>query len=179
MQETLQELSVNFEIDHNLVRGLDYYNKTVFEFVSVNLGAQNTFCGGGRYDGLAQQLGSKTEIPAFGCAIGLERLIMILESQRQNLALQAPTLTCIIPLSAEQNKLALHVADYLVQHKKSVEILLDDTKIKNKMKKANDLKATWALLIGDDEQKNNTITIKNMITGAQETVSQKDVVLKI
>ncbi len=179
LQETLQELSVNFEIDHNLVRGLDYYNKTVFEFVSVNLGAQNTFCGGGRYDGLAQQLGSKTEIPAFGCAIGLERLIMILESQRQNLALQAPTLTCIIPLSTEQNKLALHVADYLVQHKKSVEILLDDTKIKNKMKKANDLKTTWALLIGDDEQKNNTITIKNMITGAQETVSQKDVVLKI
>jgi histidyl-tRNA synthetase len=179
LQETLQELSVNFEIDHNLVRGLDYYNKTVFEFVSVNLGAQNTFCGGGRYDGLAQQLGSKTEIPAFGCAIGLERLIMILQSQQQNLAIPAPTLTCIIPLSQAQNKLALHLADYLTLHKKTVELLLDDAKIKNKMKKTNDIKATWALLIGDDEQKNNTVTIKNMITGAQETVSAKDVVLKI
>ncbi len=179
LQETLQELSVNFEIDQNLVRGLDYYNKTVFEFVSVNLGAQNTFCGGGRYDHLAQQLGSKVEIPAFGCAIGLERLIMILEANRQALTLQAPTLTCIIPLCLAQNKLALHLADYLTQHKKTVEVLLDDVKIKNKMKKAHELKATWTLLIGDDEQKNNTVTIKNMITGTQETVSQKDAILKI
>ena len=179
LQETLQELSVNFEIDNNLVRGLDYYNKTVFEFVSVNLGAQNTFCGGGRYDGLAQQLGSKTEIPAFGCAIGLERLVMILESQRKNLTLTQPTLTCIIPLSEAQNKLALHLADYATQHKKTVEILFDDSKIKNKMKKANDLKATWAILVGDDEQKNNTVTIKNMMTGAQEIVSQRDMISKI
>ncbi len=179
LQETLQELSVNFEIDQNLVRGLDYYNKTVFEFVSVNLGAQNTFCGGGRYDGLAQQLGSKTEIPAFGCAIGLERLIMILQSQNQNLALQPAPLICIISLSETQNKLALHMADYLTHHKKSVEILIDDAKIKNKMKKAHDLKATWALLLGDDEQKNNTVTIKNMMTGAQETVSAKDLLSKI
>lgn len=180
LQDSLQELSVTFSIDDNLVRGLDYYNKTVFEFVCVDdLGAQNTFCGGGRYDGLSQQLGSKTLIPGLGCAIGLERLVMILQAQQIDVAIKPNPLTCIIPLSPAQNKLALHVADFLIAHGKTVEILLDDAKIKNKMKRADDLKATWTLLLGDDEQKNNTVTIKNMTTGAQETVSQKEVVFKI
>lgn len=179
LQETLQELSVTFSIDDKLVRGLDYYNKTVFEFVSVDLGAQNTFCGGGRYDGLAEQLGSKTKIPGLGCAIGMERLVMILQSQKIDLSIKPLPLTCIIPLSVAQNKLALHLADFLISHGKAVEILLDDIKIKNKMKHANDLKATWAILIGDDEQKNNTVTIKNMMTGEQEVVTQKEAVLKV
>lgn len=179
LQDTLKELSVNFTIDEKLVRGLDYYNKTVFEFASVNLGAQNAFCGGGRYDGLAEQLGSKTEIPALGCAIGMERLIMILQAQHIDIAPKSATLTCIIPLSTTQNKLALHLAESLIAKGKTIEIFLDDAKIQNKMKKANALKATWALLIGDDEQKNNTVTIKNMITGDQQVVAQKEVAAKI
>lgn len=184
LQHTLQELSVTFSVDDSLVRGLDYYNKTVFEFVSVDLGAQNTFCGGGRYDDLAAQLGSKVTVPALGCAIGMERLIMILQAQKQNLALPVPSLVCIIPLSENQNKLALHLADFLMSKNnfkdaRSVEILLDGTKIKNKMKQAHDLKAVWVLLLGDDEQKNNTVTIKNMTTGDQQVVLQSEVHLKI
>lgn len=179
LQNTLQELSVTFTIDEKLVRGLDYYNKTVFEFISVDLGAQNTFCGGGRYDGLAQQLGSKVQIPSLGCAMGLERLIMILKNQNLDFSVKPLPLTCIIPLSEDQNKLALHLADFLTSHGKSVETLLDDAKIKNKMKQANDLKATWALIIGEQEQQNNTVTIKNMITGSQESVTQKEVIFKI
>lgn len=179
LQDTLQELSVTFSIDDNLVRGLDYYNKTVFEFVSVNLGAQNTFCGGGRYDGLAQQLGSKVAVPALGAAIGMERLTMILEQQKQQLCEPALPLICIIPLSPEQNKLALHLADYVIAQMSaqasSVEVLLDDTKMKHKMKQANDLKATWALLLGEDELKNNTVTVKNMVTGSQQVVPQSEV----
>jgi histidyl-tRNA synthetase len=179
LQNTLQELSVTFIVDDQLVRGLDYYNKTVFEFVSVNLGAQNTFCGGGRYDGLAQQLGSKTMIPALGCAIGMERLLLILESQKNILQENLAPLTCIIPLDTAQNILALHLADHLIAQGKCVEILLDDQKIKNKMKKADDLKASYCLILGDDEMKNNTATLKNMVTGTQEVVLQKDIASKI
>lgn len=173
--DTLQELAVTFIVDDQLVRGLDYYNKTVFEFTSVNLGAQNTFCGGGRYDGLAQQLGSKTEIPALGCAIGIERLLMILEDKKDKLSEIPAALTCIIPMDQAQNKLALHLADHLTSEGLTVEILVDDQKIKNKMKKASDLKASYTLIIGDDEQRNNSVTVKNMMTGAQETISQDKV----
>lgn len=179
LQQTLQELAVTFVVDDLLVRGLDYYNKTVFEFVSVNLGAQNTFCGGGRYDGLAQQLGSKQMVPAFGCGIGMERLLMILESEKSKFALPALPLACIIPMSSTQNKLALHLADYLVAQGKCVEVLLDDQKIKTKMKRADDLKAAYVLILGDDEQKNNMVTVKNMITGTQETVLQTEVAHKL
>jgi histidyl-tRNA synthetase len=173
--DTLQELAVTFIVDDQLVRGLDYYNKTVFEFTSTNLGAQNTFCGGGRYDGLAQQLGSKTEIPALGCAIGIERLLMILEDKKNKLSEIPAALICIIPMDQAQNKLALHLADHLVSQGLTVEILVDDQKIKNKMKKASDLKTTYALIIGDDEQKNNSVMVKNMITGTQEIVLQNQV----
>lgn len=173
--ETLQELAVTFTVDDQLVRGLDYYNKTVFEFVSVNLGAQNTFCGGGRYDGLAQQLGSKTEIPALGCAIGIERLLMILEDKKDTLSEKSAALTCIIPMDQAQNKLALHLADHLVSQGVTIEVLIDDQKIKSKMKKASDLKATYALIIGEEEQKNNSVMVKNMITGSQEMVLQSQV----
>lgn len=181
LQDSLQELCVTFIIDDHLVRGLDYYNKTVFEFVSVSLGAQNAFCGGGRYDGLAQQLGSKACVPAIGAGIGMERLTMILQHQKDQLTDPVLPLICVIPLTDAQNKLALHVADFLTTSvkSKSVEVLLDDAKIKNKMKRANDLKATWVLLLGDDEQKNNTVTIKNMITGIQEVVLQKNVINKL
>jgi histidyl-tRNA synthetase len=175
LQETLEELSVTFIIDDQLVRGLDYYNKTVFEFVSVNLGAQNTFCGGGRYDSLAQQLGSKTEIPALGCAIGMERILMILENKKDLLSEKQPSLACIIPVDTAQNKMALHLADHLTSQGLTVEILVDDQKFKNKMKKASDLKACYALIIGEDEQKNNSVTVKNMITGSQESILQNKV----
>jgi len=179
LQETLQELAITFVVDDQLVRGLDYYNKTVFEFVSVNLGAQNTFCGGGRYDGLAQQLGSKVAVPALGCGIGMERLLMILEPQKQILSIPPLPLACIVTMDQAQNKLALHLADYLIAHGKCVELLLDDQKIKNKMKRAHDLKATYVLILGDDEQKNNTVTVKNMVTGTQETVLQTELVGKL
>ncbi|MBP9765450.1 histidine--tRNA ligase [Candidatus Babeliales bacterium] len=175
LQNTLHDLAVTFVIDQQLVRGLDYYNKTVFEFVSVDLGAQNTFCGGGRYDGLATQLGSKQEIPALGCAIGMERLLMILEDDQALLTDPKPALTCIIPMSPAQNQLALHLSDHLVAHGKTVDVLLDDQKIKNKMKKANDLQATYALIIGDQEQQDHTVMLKNMVTGAQEVVPQLNI----
>lgn len=170
----LQELSVTFVHDQQLVRGLDYYNKTVFEFASTALGAQSAFCGGGRYDGLAQQLGSKQEVPSLGCAIGMERLLLILESKRNLLSEMKLPLTCIIPCAQEQQALALHLADALQAHGKCVDVLLDGQSVKSSMKKANNMGAQFVLLLGENEQNSNTVTVKNMITGEEKVVLQID-----
>lgn len=171
---SLEELSVTFVHDQQLVRGLDYYNKTVFEFVSTELGAQSAFCAGGRYDGLAQQLGSKHEVPALGCAIGMERLLMILESKRELFSEPKLPLICIIPLSDGQKMLALFLADNLVSHGKCVEVLVDGQSIKSSMKRANNMGAQFVMLLGQDEMDTNSVTIKNMMTGKEEKVLQVD-----
>lgn len=172
---SLHDLSVTFIHDPQLVRGLDYYNKTVFEFVSTALGAQSAFCGGGRYDGLAQQLGSKQEIPAIGGAIGMERLLMVLEHQKENLSEKRSPLICVIPFAIEQQTLAMLLADHLQSHGKSVDILFDGTSIKNKMKKAHNMGAQFVLFLGENEQKTNSVMVKNMITGDEKMVLQTEV----
>jgi len=171
----LQELSVTFVHDQQLVRGLDYYNKTVFEFVSTLLGAQSAFCGGGRYDSLAQQLGSKVEVPSLGCAIGMERLLLILEPKRDLLSEKKLPLICIIPCAKEQQALALHMVDMLQAAGKCVELLLDGQTVKSNMKKANNMGAQFVLLLGENEMQTNSVTVKNMITGEEKVVLQVDV----
>ncbi|MBI2353295.1 histidine--tRNA ligase [Candidatus Dependentiae bacterium] len=171
----LQELSVTFIHDQQLVRGLDYYNKTVFEFVSTELGAQNTFCAGGRYDGLAEQLGSKQSIPSVGGAIGMERLLLILESKKEALSEKRLPLSCIIPCAPEQYILALLLADFLQSHNKCVDILFDGTSLKNKMKKANNAGAHYVLILGENEQNTHSVTVKNMTTGQEQIVLQTEV----
>ena len=170
----LEDLSVTFVNDQTLVRGLDYYNKTVFEFVSVQLGSQSAFCGGGRYDGLAQQLGSKNEVQSVGCAIGMERLLMILESKRNQFSESKLPLLCIVPLSLAQQTVALLLADNLLAHGKCVDVLLDGQTLKNCMKKANNMGAQFVLLLGEDEIKSNSVKIKNMITGEEKIILQVD-----
>ena len=174
LQEQLHQLSVTFMHNPYLVRGLDYYNKTVFEFVGTTLGAQNTFCGGGRYDTLATQLGSKEEVPAFGAGIGLERLLMLLEGHEDKFAVAKRPLVCIVPCQAEQNGTALLVADSLQVAGVCIDILIDDASLKSKLRKANKLQAMYVVMIGVDEQVGNYVTIKNMITGKDDKISQAD-----
>lgn len=173
IQDELEMLSVSYSIKPTLVRGLDYYNKTVFEFASNNLGAQNAFCGGGRYDQLVSQIGGKEDQPSCGAAIGIERLALLLEPMKDSLAIaQAPALYLIVPLDNAQQPVALLLADELQEHHYCTDILFDGDSIKSKMKKAHKLGATYTLLIGADEQAKNEVTVKNMITGTQETISQ-------
>ena len=177
LQHDLELLSVTFSVRPTLVRGLDYYNKTVFEFVSGSLGAQNTFCAGGRYDQLATQIGGKSDQPSIGAAIGIERLLMILESYKNVLQIPHPAkLHVILPLGQSQRMLALLLADELQAVGLCTEVLLEDASIKNMMQKANKLGAAYVLLLGDDEQQKNQVTVKNMQTGAQETISQAELV---
>jgi histidyl-tRNA synthetase len=156
---------------------LDYYNKTVFEFVSGALGAQNTFCGGGRYDQLVTQIGGKTDQQSIGAAIGIERLLLLLEPFKDSLALpHPPKLHAILPLALEQQMLALLLADELQAVGLCTEVLLEGASIKSMMNRANKLGAAYALILGADEQQKNQVTVKNMITGAQETIPQAQMV---
>lgn len=174
VQDQLHQLSVTFLHNPYLVRGLDYYNKTVFEFVGLALGAQNTFCGGGRYDTLAQQLGSKELVPAIGAGIGIERLLIVLEEQGNKFATPRLPLVCIVPCAQEQNSTALLIADSLQAAQICVDVLLDTASLKSKLRKAGKLQATYALVIGEQEQAENFVMVKNMMTGHDEKVSQAD-----
>jgi len=178
LKQMLDQLSVSYTCDPTLVRGLDYYNKTVFEFLTPDLGAQKTFCGGGRYDYLSQALGERDAIPALGAAIGLERLELLLEQHQERYPRVLPeqTRSVIAPLSQDQHVLALICADMLHTHHIETDIICESASVKSMLRKANKRNARFVLMIGDDEQHNNYIRVKDMHTGTQEDVPQGRIV---
>jgi len=176
LQSQLLQLSITFTHNPYLVRGLDYYNKTVFEFIGLTLGAQSTFCGGGRYDSLAQQLGSKEEIPAIGAGIGMERLLMVLQDSQEQLQLSLPALVCCIPCDDGQQGTVLLLAESLQAAGVCVDVIVDTGSLKNKLKKAHKLQARYAMIVGQDEQLGNFVMMKDMISGNDQKVSQADLV---
>lgn len=172
LQKQLSLLSISHVYRPTLVRGLDYYNKTVFEFVSKNLGAQDTFCGGGRYNQLVQQLGSNQDQPAIGAAFGIERLILLVEPLRDQLKIaQPPALHMIIPMSPAQHTLALLLADELQAQSLCTDILFEGS-MKSMMRKASKFGAAYALILGETEQQDRTVTVKNMTNGTEQTIAQ-------
>lgn len=132
IQEILTELSVSYTHAPRLVRGLDYYNKIVFEFVAVEtLGAQSTFCGGGRYDTIARQLGSSHDYPSIGAGLGIERILLMLEAKKEDLDIPGgKPLHLIVPLSEEQQALGLQLADELHSHCLRADIILEPGSLK-------------------------------------------------
>lgn len=175
LQTYLDLLNVSYTCNPRLVRGLDYYNNTVFEFVSNDLGAQNAFCGGGRYDYLSQTLGEKHALPALGAAFGIDRILLMLEQQQKGQIPAQKPVHVVVPCSAKQTALALLLADELRAHNLCCDVLLDEASIKSKMRKANKLGACYVLLLGDEEQQNNFVTVKNMTQGTEEQVSQSKI----
>lgn len=172
LQQQFSVLSVSYVHRSTLVRGLDYYNKTVFEFVSKNLGAQDAFCGGGRYNQLVQQLGAREDHPSVGAAIGMERLMLLLEFVGDKLPIeQSAPLHVIIPMGSEQHNMALMLADTLRAGSLKVDVLVDGS-VKSMMRKANKLHAAFMLVLGETEQQNKTVMIKNMATGEDVSVAQ-------
>ena len=176
LQDELQILSISAIVKPTLVRGLDYYNKTVFEFSSDDLGAQSAFCGGGRYDQLVTMLGGKVDQPSIGAAIGIDRVILLLEQKLDQLKLtQEQSLYVIIPMTEMQHAVALFIADMLIAKGVKVDILLEGS-LKSMMRKANKMGAKSAIMIGEDEQQVNEVTIKNMVTSEQARIKQIDLV---
>ncbi len=172
LQDYLKALSVSFVYNPRLVRGLDYYNKTVFEFVSPLLGAQSTFCGGGRYDKLIGEISGKDDQPSIGAAIGIDRLLMILEQSQDRLMIPYDSsIVVIIPCAIAQQGIALLLADALVRAEKTVEVIFEGS-VKSMMRKANKIGARYCVLIGEQEQADGTVILKDMQVGKEQIIKQ-------
>jgi histidyl-tRNA synthetase len=157
LQALLAEAGLAFEVNPRLVRGLDYYNRTVFEFVTDQLGAQGTVAGGGRYDGLFEQLGGKPT-PACGFGMGIERMILLLRESGANGA-GAP-LAYLVHAGTAAAPLARRVAEMLRDAGIGVVLNAGGGSFKSQMKKADASGARFALVVGDDEAASGTVGVK-------------------
>jgi histidyl-tRNA synthetase len=163
---------VAFEINPNLVRGLDYYNRTVFEWVTTRLGAQGTICAGGRYDGLVEQIGGKPT-PATGFAMGVERLLALM--QEDGMALPKSVVDVYVVHQGElASRLASMVAEQLRDGNLRVLLHCGGGSFKSQMKKADASGAAVAVVIGDDEAQANEVSVKPMQGGEQVRVSMQN-----
>lgn len=177
LQNTLHMLNVSHTIDTKLVRGLDYYHKTVFEFcATTGLGSQNTFCGGGRYK-LGGELNSNKNFDSIGAAIGIERLLLILENNTANLNLPCEEkLTVIIPMTHKQDALGLLLMQSITNNNIHCDIILEKASMTNMLKKANKMNAHFVIMLGETEMMQGTATLKNMISGSTTIVQQTELV---
>ncbi|HRJ18364.1 MAG TPA: histidine--tRNA ligase [Bryobacteraceae bacterium] len=170
VRDLLDVRGIAYEVRPRLVRGLDYYTKTTFEILHGALGAQNAVCGGGRYNGLAESLGSRVPAPGIGFSIGEDRLVMSLE-ESLNAAEIAPLDLFIAPLGADAAGPAALLARDLRRAGLAVEVSTD-AKLKRALETANKLNARFTLMLGENEIAAGTFTVKNMTTGEQQTLSR-------
>jgi len=169
LQTILRQHDVAFEINPRLVRGLDYYNRTVYEWVTARLGAQGTICAGGRYDGLVEQIGGKPA-PATGFAMGVERLLALLQDGGMALPRQSVDVY-VVHQGEPAGRLAGLVAEQLRDGDLRVLLHCGGGSFKSQMKKADSSGARVAVVIGDDEAQANEVSVKPMQGGEQERVS--------
>jgi len=169
----LSDRGIEYEIRPRMVRGLDYYMRTTFEVVHGALGAQNSVLGGGRYDGLAESLGSKVPAPGIGFSIGEDRLVMSVE---ENAPLPALDLV-IAPLGDPAVRHAAILARDLRRHGASVEIV--EGKLKRAMELANKFAARFTLIVGENEMAAGSYALKDMSTGEQANVSRDEVAARL
>ena len=158
LQHMLYAAGVSFTVNQRLVRGLDYYNATVFEWVTTQLGAQGTVCAGGRYDGLIEQIGGKAA-PACGFAMGVERLLALLQDQEFVPPALAPD-AYILHLGEQADRMAIPAAEQLRDAGLSVVLHCGGGSFKSQMKKADASGARYAIIIGDDEVAAGEVSVK-------------------
>ena len=168
LQKLLLQNNVNFSVNHRLVRGLDYYNRTVFEWTTNDLGSQGTIAGGGRYDYLVESLGGNSTY-ACGFAIGIERIVLLLEENAQ-LTTFSPEIY-IVNNGVGAQAFALEVAEKLRDEAFSVSVNLEGTSFKSQFKKADKSDAKICLIIGEEEVKNGIIQIKLIRENGAQTSS--------
>lgn len=169
VQQLLNSLGISYQLNPRLVRGLDYYTHTAFEIQSEDLGAQATVCGGGRYDGLVAELGGP-QTPAVGWAMGLERLIILLQ---QRSALPAARLDFYLVSRGDRAELqSLKVAQSLRQSGFCVELDVSGSAFKKQLARADKSNAAACLIIGDAEAESQTVQLKWMASGTQEAIAQ-------
>ena len=169
LQQYLTAMDIKFEINPKIVRGLDYYTKTVFEFVTNDIGAQGTVCGGGRYDGLIETLSGKP-CPALGFAMGLERLILTMEKQGLDFAAEDTCDIYIASMGEAASVKAMQMCAELRADGVSAECDVVGRGLKAQMKYADKLGAKFSVVLGDSELESQTAELKNMQTGEKVTL---------
>ena len=169
LQKYLSLMNIDFDINHRIVRGLDYYTRTVFEFIAEGIGAQSTVCGGGRYDGLLNELSGK-QVPALGFGMGLERLIMTMEQQNCDF-MEAKTCDLYIAsMGQAAADRAMSLAMELRDEGYFVEYDLMGRGIKPQMKYADKIGSKFVIVIGDSELESGSAKLKNMASGEQTDI---------
>src|SRR6266566_2590423 len=176
VQEILKSVGVEFQLNDRLVRGLDYYTRTAFEFTHGALGAQNAILGGGRYDGLSESLGGPSA-PGIGFAIGEDRLVMALKESAE--ALQRKPDVYIAPLGPGMNREAARLARDLRRDGVITELGDESFRLKKSLETASKIGARFALIVGENEVTSGAFALKNLQSGEQVSVPRAELVQKI
>ncbi len=177
--ELLDAAGIEYTVNERLVRGLDYYNRTVFEWITESLGSQGTVCGGGRYDGLVEQLGGKAT-PAVGFAMGLERLVLMLETLELDEVRRSVDVYMVT--AGEGTMMAgMKLAEQLREQVPGLRVMthFGGGNFKKQFKRADKVGAVVALVLGENEVADNTVVLKDLVGGTQDTLSQADAVAKL
>jgi len=178
VQEILTKVGVRFSLNSRLVRGLDYYTRTAFEFTHGSLGAQNAILGGGRYDGLSEALGGPPA-PGIGFAIGEDRLVMSLQEKTPAESVARKPNVYIAPLGANMNSEAAQLARELRRHDLVIELGDETFRLKKSFEAAEKAGAKYILIVGENEVKADAFALKNLATGEQVQVARGELAAKI
>ncbi|MCQ2409847.1 MAG: histidine--tRNA ligase [Clostridia bacterium] len=174
LKKNLETLGIEYRVNPMIVRGLDYYTRTVFEFVSTDIGAQGTVCGGGRYNNLVEEVGGKPT-PAVGFGLGLERLLLVLENTNSLMAKEDETDVYIAPMGEDAKFEGIKLAKTLRAAGYICEVDLMNRGFKAQFKYANKILAKKVIVIGDDELKEGIYTVKDMASSEQVSVKKEDI----
>ena len=170
VKQYLDAMQIAYTVNPQIVRGLDYYTKTVFEFIADSIGAQGTVCGGGRYDGLIEELGGQ-KTPSLGFGMGMERLLLVMEAQGCDFPEPAKADLFIAAIGDKAKRKAVEIAKDMRAEGFSVIYDLNDRSVRAQMKYADKLGARYNVVIGDDEVANGTATLKHMATGESQPIN--------
>ena len=166
VKKSLASANIPFQVDHKLVRGLDYYTKTTFEIISGKVGSQSALCGGGRYDLLVEELGGKPT-PGVGFAAGIERILLACENEKSFSLPEESLDLYIVKLDKELSHIIFNTASYFRKEGFTVDFDYVDRSVKAQMREANKSNAKFVLFIGGDEYKTGLCNLKKMSTGDQ------------
>ena len=178
LKANLDAMDISYVVDPRIVRGLDYYTKTAFEFVTTKIGAQGTICGGGRYDHLVEEIGGPS-IPGVGFGLGKERLLILME--QNDIIVDDPNVPDI-SVSFIGDKARLYALDLVHKLRAGGVSAIIDTlhrNLKGQMKYANKLNARYSVVIGDNEIEKGIVTLKNMHSGEQKEINAIDITKEI
>jgi len=175
VQQELKERNLKFEINHRLVRGLDYYTRTTFEVTAPGLGAQDAVCGGGRYDGLSELLGGPPT-KGIGWALGTDRLLLALEAAG---AKAEEKLDCFLIWLGPGRASARALARRLRDQGAAVELLYEEMKLGKALERADRLGARFAVIVGEDEVAKKKFTLRDMKSGEQRSLSEKELLQEL